>query len=57
MPFDSVKTKLVEQTKTMNSIIFNKTEIDNEIDPKLKALAKALIKKGILTKQEILNEL
>ena len=50
MPYDSVKIKL-------KNIVFNDSDVEKNIDPKLKALAKLLIKKGIITKQELLTEL
>ena len=50
MPYDSIKLNL-------QKIIFNDIEIDEDVDPKLRALAKALINKGLITKQEILDEL
>lgn len=46
-------SKLIE----LDEIINNKAEIDKKIDPKLKALATALIKKGVITKAEIMAEL
>ena len=48
--YDSKKIKL-------QKFVFNSSEIDNDVDPKLKALAAALIQKGVITKQDILNKL